>query len=107
MVKLHPNILEQNGEKQFAVIPYEEFLKLQEELSDYEDLKELRQAKEAERNAPTVTLKEAKKELGIWANNRIQWMFVSLRSTNACRYLGDPDKIAKAEAAVINQGKAR
>ncbi|MCH7723451.1 MAG: type II toxin-antitoxin system Phd/YefM family antitoxin [Bacteroidetes bacterium] len=65
MVKLHPNILEQNGKKQFAVIPYEEFLKLQEELSDYEDLKELRQAKEAERNAPTVTLKEAKKELGI------------------------------------------
>ena len=65
MVTLHPNILEQNGKKQFAVIPYEEFLKIQEELSDYEDLKELRQAKEAERNAPTVSLEEAKKELGI------------------------------------------
>ena len=65
MVKLHPNILEQNGEKQFAVIPYEEFLKIQEELSDYEDLKELREAKEAERNAPTVSLEKAKKALGI------------------------------------------
>ena len=65
MVTLHPNILEQDGEKQFAVIPYEEFLKIQEELSDYEDLKELRQAKEAEKNAPTVSMEEAKKKLGI------------------------------------------
>jgi len=65
MVTLHPNILEQDGKKQFAVIPYEEFLKIQEELSDYEDLKELRQAKEAEKNAPTVSMEEAKKKLGI------------------------------------------
>ena len=65
MVILHPSILEQNGKKQFAVIPYDEFLKMQEELSDYEDLKDLRQAKEAEKNAPTVNLEEAKKELGI------------------------------------------
>lgn len=65
MVTLHLNILEQNGKKQFAVIPYEEFLKIQEELSDYEDLKELRQAKKMEKNAPTVSLEDAKKELGI------------------------------------------
>jgi len=65
MITLHPNILEQNGKKQFAVIPYKEFLKIQEELSDYEDLKDLRQAKEAEKNAPTVSLEDAKKELGI------------------------------------------
>ena len=65
MVTLHPNILEQNGKKQFVVIPYEEFLKIQEELSDYEDLQELRQAKEVERNAPTVNLEEAKKALGV------------------------------------------
>lgn len=65
MVTLHPNILEQNGKKQFVVIPYEEFLQIQEELNDYEDLKELRQAKEAERDAPTISLEKAKKELGI------------------------------------------
>jgi len=65
MVILHPSILEQNGKKQFAVIPYEEFLKIQEELSDYEDLKELRQAKKAEKDAPTISLEEAKKEIGI------------------------------------------
>jgi len=33
--------------KKFAVIPYEEFLEMQEMLGDYEDLKDLRQAKEA------------------------------------------------------------
>ncbi len=65
MITLHPNILEQNGKKQFAVIPYDEFLKIQEELSDYEDLKELRQAKKTEKNAPTLSLEEARKELGL------------------------------------------
>ena len=65
MVTLHPNILEQNGKKQFVVITYGEFLKIQEELSDYEDLQELRQAKKVEKNAPTLSLEEAKKELGV------------------------------------------
>lgn len=65
MITLHPNILEQHGKKQFAVIPYEEFLKIQEELNDYEDFKELRQAKKAEKDAPTVSLEEVKKVLGL------------------------------------------
>ncbi len=65
MIQLHPNILEQNGQKQFVVIPYEEFLNLQEELTLYEDLKELREAKAIEKNAPAISLMEAKNELGI------------------------------------------
>ena len=65
MVTLHPNILEYDGKKQFVVIPYEEFLQLQEELNDYEDLKDLRQAKKTEKNIPSVSLEEAKKELGL------------------------------------------
>ena len=36
MIKLNAKILEKNGEKEFAVIPYEEFVKIQEELEDYE-----------------------------------------------------------------------
>jgi len=39
MVSLHLKILEKNGKKEFAVIPYEEFIKIQEELDDYESLK--------------------------------------------------------------------
>lgn len=41
----------------------EEFLKIQETLEDYEDLKDLRAAKVKERTAKTVSLKEAKKIL--------------------------------------------
>jgi len=50
---------------EFVVLTYEEFMKIQEELEDYEDLKELRKTKQEEANAPTVDLKEAKKESGL------------------------------------------
>ena len=65
MVTLHPNFLEQGGKKQFVVLPYDEFIVLQEELQDYYDLKELRAAKRAERDAPTLSFEEAKKSLGL------------------------------------------
>jgi hypothetical protein len=65
MIKLHPKILEKDGKKEFAVIPYEELMKIQEDLDDYESLKALREAKTKEANAKTVSLKEAKKILDI------------------------------------------
>ena len=65
MMTLHPNILEQEGQKQFVVLPYSEFIALQEELQDFYDLKELREAKNEERDAPTLSFEEAKKELGL------------------------------------------
>ena len=60
---LHPQILEKEGKKEFVVLPYEEFVQLQEQIEDYEDLKELRQAKATEHDAPTVALATVKKEL--------------------------------------------
>jgi PHD/YefM family antitoxin component YafN of YafNO toxin-antitoxin module len=65
MLTLHPYILEQQGQKQFVVLPYNEFIALQEELQDFHDLKELREAKKAEQNAPTLSFEEAKKQLGL------------------------------------------
>jgi hypothetical protein len=65
MVTLHPEILRKNGKKQFAVLPYEEFVALQEWLADAEDLLELRKAKRAERKKPAVPLSVAKRKLGI------------------------------------------
>ncbi len=41
MLTIHPNILERDGKKAFAVLPYEEFVMIEEELQEYEDLKEL------------------------------------------------------------------
>jgi hypothetical protein len=47
-VELHPEFLEKNGEKQFVVLTYEEFLAIQEQLNDAEDLLEHCNAKRAE-----------------------------------------------------------
>jgi hypothetical protein len=46
-------------------IIYEEFLKIREELDDYEDLRILRKAKQKESASPTITMKEAKKWLNL------------------------------------------
>jgi len=65
MIKLNAKILEKNGQKEFVVIPYEEFVKIQEELDDYESLKALREAKSKEANAKTTQFDDVKKELKI------------------------------------------
>ena len=62
---LHPEILKKNGKKEFAVLPYEEFVKLQEWLEDMEDLLELRKAKRAEGKKRSIPLREAKRRLGL------------------------------------------
>ena len=61
---LRPQILEKDGEKQFVVLPYEQFVEVQEALDDLEDIRALRAAKDAERDEPTVPLEEVKRELG-------------------------------------------
>ena len=61
-------IIKKNGKKEYVVMPYEEFLRVQEELDDYQNLRCLREAKEAEQNAPTISLEELKKNLK--ASNR-------------------------------------
>ena len=63
MIDLHPEILKKNG-REFAVLPYEEYLAITEALADYEDLQDLRTAKAEEGNAATMSLKEASKRYG-------------------------------------------
>ena len=65
MISLHLKILEKNGKKEFAVIPYEEFVKIQEELDDYESLKALREAKAKEGNSEATSFDDARKEFNI------------------------------------------
>lgn len=60
---LNPNFLEKDGVKSFVVLPYEEFLQIQEKLEDYQDLMDLRSAVQQERNAPTISLEEARKQV--------------------------------------------
>jgi hypothetical protein len=65
MVAIHPNILEHDGQKAFVVLSYEEFVLVEEELQQFEDLKQLREAKLDEADAPTVPLDAVRKELGL------------------------------------------
>jgi hypothetical protein len=65
MIQLHPEFLTKDGKKEFAVLPYEEFVALQEILADAADLIDLREAKVDEASAPTVPLSEVKDLLGL------------------------------------------
>ena len=68
MLTLHPEILVKDGKKQFAILPYEEFLAVQQCLADAEDLLALRQAKRSERRKPSLPLAELKRALGMKAS---------------------------------------
>ena len=62
-MSIHPQFIEKEGKKEFVILPYEEFLAIKENLEDYEDLKELREAKAAEGDAPTTRLRDIRAEL--------------------------------------------
>jgi hypothetical protein len=61
---LHPQLIEKEGKKEFVVLPYEEFLQIQEALEDFEDLRELRKEREETMDSPSRSLREIGKELG-------------------------------------------
>jgi len=66
MLRIHPKILKKNGQKQFVILPYEEFNALQEQLADAQDLRDLREARRADDpKARGLTLDEPKTRLGI------------------------------------------
>jgi PHD/YefM family antitoxin component YafN of YafNO toxin-antitoxin module len=63
MVTLHTQVIKKNGKKDYVVLPSEEFLKVQEELEDYDDLRSLKEAKEREKDARTIGMAELKKKI--------------------------------------------
>jgi PHD/YefM family antitoxin component YafN of YafNO toxin-antitoxin module len=65
MMKLHPTHIEKHGKKEFVVLPFDEYRALTELLLDYEDLKDLREAKAESKNETPVSLDAAIHELGL------------------------------------------
>jgi hypothetical protein len=65
MIELHPVILKKDGESEFVVLSYDEFIEIQRVLDDVQDLMDLREAKKAEGNAPGISLEEMRRELGL------------------------------------------
>jgi PHD/YefM family antitoxin component YafN of YafNO toxin-antitoxin module len=53
---IHPQIIGKEGKKEFVVLPYDEFIKIQDALEDYEDLKLLREGKEKSKDQSTIPL---------------------------------------------------
>ncbi len=62
-MSIHPQIIEKDGRKEFVILPYEEFLRLEEELEDYHDLRMLREEKASAGAEPTRSLDEALKDM--------------------------------------------
>ena len=64
MIEFHPEFLKKDG-NDFVVLPYEEFVSIQELLEDAEDLLLLEQAKKEDFGKPGVSLEEMMKRFGL------------------------------------------
>ncbi len=62
---MEAQIIEKRGKKEFAVIPYKDYVRMQEDLEDYYDLLELRKAKADPRNKKEFSFEEVARELGL------------------------------------------
>ncbi len=62
---LHPQIIEKDGKKEFVILPYEEFISIKEELENYEDLKDLREAKESSKYEENIPLSKVIDDLDL------------------------------------------
>ncbi len=65
MIQFHPEFLKKNGKNEFVVLPYEEFVRMQELLEDAEDLLLLEQAKQEDAGKPGISLEEMMTRFGI------------------------------------------
>jgi PHD/YefM family antitoxin component YafN of YafNO toxin-antitoxin module len=63
-MSIHPQIIEKDGKKEFVVLPYDEFLRVQEALEDYDDLRTLRDEKASAAAQPTRSLDDVLKDIG-------------------------------------------
>ena len=64
-MKLHPQILEKKGKREFVVLPFEEYETLTSLVEDYEDLKNLREAKSKSQDQKPVPLEKVIQDLGL------------------------------------------
>jgi len=62
-MNLHPQCIVQEGSEEYVVLPIEEFRAIAEALEDYQDLQDLRSAKEAEGPAASTSLADVINQL--------------------------------------------
>jgi hypothetical protein len=64
-MNLHPQFIGQKGSEEYAVLPIEEFRAVAEALENYQDLQDLRSAKEAEGGAQATPLADVVSQLDL------------------------------------------
>lgn len=64
-MKLHPQIIEKEGQGQFVVLPVKEYQAITARLHDYEDLMDLRRAKKSSIGEQSVPIDQVLSELGL------------------------------------------
>ena len=62
-MELKPQIIKKNGKEEFVVLTYKDYLRIQQELEDYEDLVDLRKAKSETINEPGIPFAEVERKL--------------------------------------------
>ena len=58
-------VLEKHGKKEFVVLSWEDYRKMQELLEDYDDLRELRKAKQESKGQNPIPFGKAVKSLNL------------------------------------------
>jgi len=61
---LHPQIIQKEGRNEFVVLPYQEYIAVEEALEDLQDLQTLAEAREAHANEKGIPLADIGKRLG-------------------------------------------
>jgi len=62
-MELKPQIIKKDGKEEFVVLTYKDYLRIQQELEDYEDLVDLRKAKSETINEPGIPFAEVERKL--------------------------------------------
>ena len=65
MLTLHPEMIKKNGNEDFVVLPYKEYLALCKLAEDAQDLSDLEEAREKEGHLPDIPMQEVRRRLGI------------------------------------------
>jgi hypothetical protein len=69
-MELNIQIIKKDGENEFVVMPYDEYLKIQRTLEDYEDLIDLRKAKAETIHEQSVPFYEVEEKIKKLNNNQ-------------------------------------
>lgn len=62
---LHPQVIRCDGREQFAVLPWDEFVKIREMIEDAKDLHDLEIAMRKNQGDTPVPYEQARRELGL------------------------------------------